>query len=89
MNDFEYRRLISDGEVYSETLLGGFPTYLIEYLRLTRDTGFLPAFIGISQVSAIPYEKENLRHLLSHLVSRGIRISKKKLLSGLISQNSG
>jgi hypothetical protein len=85
---FEYHRLISDGEVYRETLLGGFPSYLIEYLRLTRDTGFLRAFMGFPTYLQFRMNKKDLRHLLSHLVSRGIRISKKKLLSGLISQNS-
>ena len=85
---FEYRRLRNDGEVYRETLLGGFPVYLIDYLRLTRDTRFLPAFAGFSKYLLFRMSKKSVRHLLSHLVSRSIRISKKKLLSGLISQNS-
>ncbi|MEJ2685077.1 MAG: nucleotidyltransferase family protein, partial [Candidatus Sulfobium sp.] len=43
---FEYRRLVSNGECYSGTILGGFPGYLIGYLRLTRGSGFLPSFGG-------------------------------------------
>jgi hypothetical protein len=85
---FEYRRLISNGEYYSGTLLGGFPAYLIGYLRLTRGSGFLPAFAGFPKYLQYRMNKKNMRHLLSHLVVRGARISKKKFLSKLVSRNS-
>ncbi|MDH4230859.1 MAG: nucleotidyltransferase family protein [Nitrospirota bacterium] len=85
----EYRRLIMNGEEYSGTLLGGGPTYLIQYLRLTKDTGFLPALAGFPKYLRYRMRKKNMRHLLSYLVSRSIRISKKKVLPKLVSRNSG
>ncbi len=85
---FEYRRLISNGEYYSGTLLGGFPAYLVEYLRLTRDSAFLPAFAGFPRYLQHVMQKKNMRHLLSHLAVRGIRISKEKLLRELVSHSA-
>jgi hypothetical protein len=85
---FEYRRLIRNGEDYSGTLLGGGPTYLIAYLRLTGCTGFLSAFAGFPKYLQYCMQKKNMRHLLSHLVSRSIRIIKNKLLPKLVSHNS-
>jgi hypothetical protein len=86
---FEYRHLISNGEDYSGTLLGGGPKYLIQYLRLTRDTGLLPAFIGFPKYLQHRMNKKNMRHLLSHLVARCIRIIKKKTLSKPVSRRFG
>jgi hypothetical protein len=86
---FEYRYLKSNGEEYSGTLLGGGPRYLIEYLRLTRDTGFLLAHVGFPKYLQHRMNKKNMRHLLSHLVSRFIRIVKNKTLSKLASHHSG
>jgi Uncharacterised nucleotidyltransferase len=82
---FEYRRLISNGEYYSGTLLGGFPAYLVEYLRLTRDSAFLSAVAGFPGYLQHVMQKKNLRHLLSYLAARGIRISKKKIMRELVS----
>lgn len=84
---FEYRRLISNDEYYSGTLLGGFPGYLIGYLRLTRGSGFLPSFAGFPKYLQFRMNKKNMRQLLSYLLVRGARISKRKVLSKLASQN--
>jgi len=46
LEQIEYQRVNSKHEAHRETLFGGFPLYLIEYLRLTRDTGVLPALAG-------------------------------------------
>lgn len=80
---FEYRRLISNGEYNKGTLLGGFPIYVVGYRRLIRDSGFLTALTGFPGYLQFVMHKKNMRHLLSHLVLRIIRISKKKLLSRL------
>lgn len=85
----EYKRLMANTESQRETLLGGFPTYLIQYLRLAKDTGFLPSIIGFPKYLQFRMNQKNLPHLLCHLVSRGIRISKKKLVSGPAYHNSG
>lgn len=86
---FEYRRLISNGEYYSGTLLGGFPTYLIEYLRLTKDSAFLPAIARFPKYLQYVMHKKSMRQLLSYLVVRALKISGKKLLPKLVSRHSG
>jgi hypothetical protein len=85
---FEYRRLISSDEYYSGTLLGGFPAYLTGYLRLTRGAGFLPALAGFPKYLQYRMNKRDTSHLLSYLLVRGARISKKKVMSTFTSRNS-
>jgi hypothetical protein len=86
---FEYQRLMTNGEYYSSTLLGKFPTYLIRYLRLTRDDRFLSALAGFPKYLQYRMNKKNIRHLLSYILSRGARILKKKFMQGTISRNAG
>jgi len=86
---FEYRRLISNGKYYSGTLLGGFPTYLIEYLRLTKDSAFLPAMARFPKYLQYVMHKKSMRQLLSYLVVRALKISGKKLLPKLVTRHSG
>jgi hypothetical protein len=86
---FEYRRLTSNGENYNGTLLGGGPTHLIAYLRLTRDTAFLPRVAGFPKYLQYRMNHKSIHHLVCYLVSRGLRIMRNKFLPKPASRDSG
>jgi Uncharacterised nucleotidyltransferase len=78
---FEYRYIMNSQE---NALLGGFPLYIAEYLRLTNGTGLLPSVIEFPKF--LQYRSgRNLPQLLFRLVRR----TKKKLLSRMITDNFG
>ncbi len=87
LEQFEYRRVISCHETDRETLLGGFPLYLIEYLRLTRDTGLWPALAGFPKFLKYRLDEKNYLHLVFSLLSRIIKTIRRKL-SGFMRRKS-
>ena len=88
----EYRIITRNPETISNTLLGtligDFPRYLVEYLRWTNGTGYLRKIIGFSQYLQYRMSAKSLHGLSFYLISRSIRITKKKLLSRLFTNNS-
>lgn len=74
----EYRYIMNSQE---NALLGAFPGYFAEYLRLTNGTGLLPSVIELPRFLQYKYNAKDFRQLLSLLVSAGIRRTTKKLLS--------
>ena len=83
----EYRIIKRNPETISNTLLntllGRFPLYLVEYLRLTNDTGFLRKIIGFPKYLQFRTNAKGLHVLCIFFISRSIRITMKKLLSRL------
>jgi hypothetical protein len=82
----EYRIMMRNPETSSDTLLntllGRFPLYLIEYLRLTNDTGFLRKIIGLPKYLQFRTNAKGLHVLCTFFISRSI-ITMKQLLSRL------
>ncbi len=75
---FEYRYIMNSQE---NALLGAFPLYFAQYLRLTNGTGLLPSVIEFPKFLQYQYKAKDLSQLLSLLVSAGIRRTNKKLRS--------
>ena len=88
LEQIEYQRLNSKHKAHHETLLGGLPLYLIEYLRLTRDTGVLPALAGFPWYLKYRLHEKNFLNLFFSLILRIMKTARKKL-SGIISHVSG
>ncbi|MER3447560.1 MAG: hypothetical protein C4291_12320 [Candidatus Dadabacteria bacterium] len=82
---FEYRYIMNSQE---NALLGGFPLYLIEYLRLTNGTGLLPSVVEFPKFFQYRFNARNLRQLLFLILSAGIRRTNKKLLSKMITDGT-
>jgi hypothetical protein len=82
----EYRIITRNPETISNTLLGtligNFPIYLVEYLRLTNDSGFLRKIIGLPKYLQFRTNAKSLHVLCTFFISRSI-ITMKKLLSRL------
>lgn len=82
----EYRIVMRNPETISNTLLGtligNFPLYFVEYLRLTNDTGFLRKIIGLPKYLQFRTNAKSLHGLCTFFISRSI-ITMKKLLSRL------
>lgn len=83
----EYRIVMRDPERISNTLLGaligGFPLYLVEHLRLSNGTGMLWKIIGLPKYLQFRMNTKSLHGLFTYFISRSIRITMKKLLSRL------
>ncbi len=92
IESLEYRVITRNPETISNTLLGkligDFPRYLVEYLRLTNGTGFLRKIIGLPRYLQYRMSAKSLHGLFLYLISRNIRITKEKLLSRLCANNS-
>ncbi|MHC4268330.1 MAG: nucleotidyltransferase family protein [Planctomycetota bacterium] len=88
----EYRIMTRRSETSSNTLLntllGRFPLYLVEYLRLTNDTGFLRKIIGLPKYLQFRTNAKGLHVLCIFIISRSI-ITMKQLLSRLGTNISG
>jgi hypothetical protein len=71
-----------------ETLFGGFPLYIIDYLRLSRDTEVLPALVGFPGYLKYRLHEKNFLYLLFFLFLRIMRTARKKI-TGVLSGVSG
>lgn len=82
----EYRIIMRKPEIiYNSllgTLIGNLPIYLVEYLRLSNDTGFLRKIIGLPKYLQFRTNAKSLPILCTFLISRSI-ITMKQLLSRL------
>ncbi len=86
IESLEYHYIMN--ELNPDTHLGGFQIYLVEYLRLTNGTGLLWKIIGLPKYLQYRMNAKSLHNLFSYLIYRSIRITKKKLLSRLCTNNS-
>jgi len=88
----EYRYPRETPDTISNTfvgkLLGGFPRYLVIYLRLTNSTGLLRKITGLPRYLQYRLHAKSLHALFFYLISRNIRITKNKLSSRLRANNS-
>ncbi len=77
----EYRYIMSSQE---NTLLGRFPLYFVEYLRLTNGMGLLSSIVELPRFFQYRFNVSSLRQLLSLILSTGIRRANKRLISNII-----
>jgi len=88
----EYHYITETPDTISNTfvgkLLGGLPYHLVGYLRFTNSTGLLRKIIGFPKYLQYRLHAKSLHDLSLYLISRAIRITKKKLSSRLRTNNS-
>ncbi len=81
----EYRYIMNESN--PDTLLGAFPQCLFEYLRWTNGTGLLKKIIEFPKYLQYRMNAKSLHGVFLYLISRGIRITMKKLSSRLCANN--
>jgi len=92
MDILEYRYVMSDPETLSNTflgaLLGGGVTHFMEYRRI-RDGNKDPSSIsGLLKYLQYRMKKRNIYDLISYLALRALRITRRKLITGLKADNA-
>ncbi len=89
----EHRYITKNIEINSRSFLdsyiGDFPVYLMEYRRRHQAAGYFSWIKGLIQYLLYRMHKKNTFELINYLFLRGLRITKKKLLSGLKTMNAG
>jgi hypothetical protein len=79
LEHMEYRYMMGDDEDHTGTLLGGFPLYLSEYLRLSYREGWFAKIGGLPGYLEYKMHHNSFPQLIFYLIQRSLRIMKKKL----------
>jgi hypothetical protein len=76
----EYNYITGRGRPDSRenSILGGFPLYLAQYLRLKMGEGKPPTIAGLLRYLRYRLNRKNVRELIFYLVARGLRIVRGK-----------
>ena len=89
----EYRYIMSAPETlpttYLGSLLGGGALYFMEYRRLHDGTRNFSSITGLPKYLQYRMNRKNLYDLFSYLALRGLRITKRKLMTGMKTDNAG
>jgi len=86
---FEFRRIMRNEKMRGSAPLGGFEFTFTHYLRLSHGKGSLAVISGLSRYLLNRSRKKSLRHFLLYVMARGIKRTRRKLLSKLVTNNHG